>query len=86
MLSAKTIVVVWILSLFLLPIDVVAEFRLEPLDVKAKHPVNAELPELARVTIPQRGFFLGREIVIRHDTFEILQGMLVYGFFHFEIE
>jgi hypothetical protein len=77
---------VWILNLFLLPIDVVAEFRLETLDVKAKHPVNAELSELARITIPKRSFFLDRELVIRHDTFEIRQGMLVYGFLHFQIE
>jgi len=77
---------VWILNLFLLPIDVVAKFRLESLDVKAKHSVHTELPELARITIPKRGFFLGRELVIRHDIFEIRQGVLVYGFFHFEIE
>jgi hypothetical protein len=84
--SAKTIVVLWILKLFLLPVDVLAEFRLEPLDVKAKHPVDTELPELTRITVAKRGFFFARKLVIRHDTFEIRQGMLVYGLFHFEIE
>jgi len=74
---------VWLL---LLPVDIVTKFWLQPFDVKTKHPVHAELAELSRVALSERGFFLGRELVIGHDRFEIRERLFVDGFFHLEIE
>src|SRR5690606_1024981 len=38
-----------VLDLLLRPVDVVAKFGIEPLDVKTQHAVHAELTELARI-------------------------------------
>jgi hypothetical protein len=73
-------------ELFLLPVNIVAELRLKPLDVKAEHAVDAELAKFARIAGAERVFLLAAEIVAAHDLFKILERSLIDGFVDFEIE
>lgn len=70
-------------ALFLHPVNILTKLWLEAFDVQAEHTVDAKLAQLARIAGAQRVFLFGREIIVAHHLFKILQRSLINRLVHF---